>query len=355
MSSDLTDETGALDPGVDRLFRALTGPATPGELAGERDTLAMYRANSVAAALPAVQPAAPPSYTQWWRISLRFPARWSAGLAAALTVALGGATAAAYAAALPAPVQHFAHSVLGFAGVPDTQHGAGASGHARSGHHAGAAPSGVTRQPAGSSAPPASSPTASAQASTGQFVLSAYAASGRIAAGSAAVIDGRLTRSGTPAPGVTVTLVDRLAGQALWHVAGSGKTTTAGNVVISVPVLTVNAVFRLIAPGVPPTGNLLVIVTPQVLTSLAVGQGGLLDSLAVSTEYADAGNIVILQVQAADGGWQYVRAAQLSASGQATFTLSGRWLGNRVVRAVLLGTARHGGAAATPVLVPPPA
>jgi hypothetical protein len=373
MMSDLTGETGAVDPGVDRLFRTLTGPATADELAGEQDALAMFRTNSVAAALPpvALPPIAFPPVAQppvaraakspvgserRRRFSLRVPTSWSVRLAAAVTVALGGMTAAAYAAALPAPVQHLAHNVLGFAGVPDTQSGGGAPGPARSGHHAGAAAGQVTHRPHPSSSPPSSSPGAatSASAKTGQLVLSVVAASGRIAAGGAAVIDGRLTRSGAGVAGARITLVDRLAGQALWHVAGTGTTTPDGNVAISVPGLATNAVFRLLTPGIAPTGGVIVIVTPQIGTSLIVGPGGLLDTLNVSTTYATGGSLVVLQVQSADGSWQYLRTRQLTASGQASFALSGIRLKNRDVRVVLLATIRHGTAIASPVLVPPP-
>jgi hypothetical protein len=97
-----------------------------------------------------------------------------------------------------------------------------------------------------------------------------------------------------------------------------------------------------------------VIVPPQIYTSLAVGPGGTLDVLAVSTGYANTGNVVVVQVQAADGSWQYLRSRLLNASGQARFTLSGTRLGNRDVRVVLLGTIRHGNAIAAPTLVPPP-
>lgn len=183
-------------------------------------------------------------------------------------------------------------------------------------------------------------------------MLSAVAASGRIAAGSEAVIDGRLVRSGSGLAGAKVTLLERLAGQAFWHVAGTGQTSTDGNVAISVAALTTNAVFRLVTPGAPITGDVLVIVTPQIATSLTAGPGGVLDTLTVSTVYADAGNLVVLQVQTS-GGWQYVRSQRLGADGQTTFALSGRRLGNRVVRVVLLGTIRHGGAIASPVAVPP--
>jgi hypothetical protein len=366
MTSDLPDETGALDPGVDRLFRTLTDPAQPAELAGEQDALAMFRANSrPATPAPAGGPAAAPGGPrQPWR-SFRVPVRWSVRLAAAVAVALcGGAAAAAYAAVLPASVQHLAHSVLGFAGVPDTQPGSTTPGAGNSGHNTGPSPGRVTHRPRGSSSHTApsragSSPsslaaTPSASVSAGQSVLSAFAASRRIAAGSDAVIDGRLTRSGSGVPGVTITLVERLAGQAGWHVAGTAQTTAAGNVAITVPALTANAVFGLTAPGVVPSGGVVVIVIPQIVSSLAIGPGGVLDNLVVSTQDADTGNLVVLEVQATNGSWRYLRSRELDTSGQTSFSLSGTRLSGREVRVVLVGTIRHGGAIASPVIVPPP-
>jgi len=368
MTSDLPGEMGALDPGIDQLFRALTGPATPAELAGERDALAMFRANSVAATLaPAGGAAAPPAGSRpTWR-TFGVPVRWSVRLAAAAAVVLcGGAAAAAYAAVLPAPVQHLAHSVLGFAGVPDTHHpGSAPGGSGTSGHNTGTGPgrgshrhastpatSPHASSSAGSGASPA--PSASPSVAAGQSVLSAFAASTPIAAGSEAVIDGRLTRSGSAVPGVTVTLVERLAGQARWRVAGTGQTTADGNVAVSVPVLRANAVFRLAIHGAAPSGSVLVVVTPQIVTSFAVGPGGMLDTLGVSVQYASTGNLVVIQAQAADGSWRYVRSGLLNASGQVRFTLSGTRLSNREVRVVLLATIRHGAAISSPVTVPPP-
>ena len=119
-------------------------------------------------------------------------------------LALGGtAAAAAYAAVLPTPVQHLAHNVLGFAGVPDTHQGSSARTRAspattvgRRSHPATApvqadadadgidasriAVADARRVPDGIGAPPA-----------GPSLLSASAASAQITAGSEAVIDGR--------------------------------------------------------------------------------------------------------------------------------------------------------------------
>jgi hypothetical protein len=367
MTSDLPGEPGALDPGLDQLFRTLTAAATPAELAGEHDALAMFRANVGLPAGPALAPGrtdAEPAGSRKSARLLRFPVRWSVRLAAAATLALCGGAAAAYAAVLPAPVQHLAHTVLGFAGVPDT-HQKPPPGPGNSGHYAGSAagphvtsPGQLTPTPGTSSgsAPTATSaasapPTASAP---GPLLLSATAASAQITAGSEVVIGGRLTRSGTGVQGVTVMLVERLAGQVSWHVAGSGQTTTDGNVAVTVPALTANAVFRLTVPGAAPSPAVVVTVSPPIAAVLDVGAAGLPDSLVVSTQYARRGDVTVLEVLAPDGSWVFLRSRRLDASGQTAFSLSGKRLTNREVRVVLLGTVRHAAAVSSPVTVPPP-
>ena len=135
-------------------------PATPDELAGEQDALAMFRANVVhprARCLPARScrpvpagtafrrpPASPGAGSRRSAARVRPPLRWGIRLAAAGTLALGGTAAAAYATALPAPVQHIAHAVLGFAGVPDDSRGSAPSPH-RHHHHTGRPPAGRRR------------------------------------------------------------------------------------------------------------------------------------------------------------------------------------------------------------------
>jgi hypothetical protein len=355
MNSDLRGETGSPHPGVDRLFRTLTAAGTPAELAGEHDTLAMFRANIHP---PAGLEAEPAGSRRSGRV-FRLPVRWGVRLAAvAAAVAVGGTAAAAYAAVLPEPVQHLAHSVLGYAGVPDRPAGSvhGTSGHhARSPHdqpHPALAVSTPATTPSGSSA--TATGTASATPGAGGLVLSATAASTPITAGSGAVIDGRLTQSGAGVQGVTVTLVGRLAGQEAWRVAGSGQTTSDGNVAVSVPALTANAVFRLVVRGTALSPSVAVNVSPPITAILDVSSTGVSDLLVVSTEYARAGDVVVLQVQAAGGSWLFLRDRPLNAGGKASFGLSGKRLGDRDVRVVLLATVTHAAAVSNAVMVPPP-
>jgi len=354
MNSDLRSETGSPHPGVDRLFRTLTAGGTSAELAGEHDALAMFRTNVGPPAGPAAVPA---GFAPSTRV-FRFPVRWGVRLAAvAAAVAVGGTAAAAYAAVLPQPVQHLAHSMLGFAGVPDRQ---GSSAPGTSGRHG---PSPQQPHPVQAGSTPATTPsgspagatgTASPTPGAGDLLLSATAASVHITAGSGAVIDGQLTRSGAGVQGVTVTLVERLAGHAAWRVAGSGPTTSDGNVAVSVPALTANAVFRLAVPGAVVSPSVTVTVSPPITAVLDVGPAGLADTLVVSTEYARAGDVAALQVQAADGSWLPLRYRPLGAGGQASFGLSGTRLANRAVRVVLLATVSHTAAVSNAEIVPPP-
>ena len=378
MTSDLPDELGALEPGVDQLFRTLTAPATPDELAGEQDALAMFRANirppansafpSTAFPGTAFPGTASPGAGSRRSAARGFgaPLRWGIRLAAAGTLVLGGAAAAAYATALPAPVQHIAHAVLGFAGVPDDSRGSAPSPH-RHHHHTGPAAGGsatapvqVPPAPTGPISPSASpsataSATPTASVAAGPTLLSAVAASTEITAGSDAIIDGRLTRSGKVVPGIAVTLYERRAGRPNWRVAGVEQTNADGNVVIHVAALATNAVFRLKIPGAPPSAAVRIIVQPPIAAVLEPGPTYARDALVVSTQYAHRGNVVVLQVQSPKGSWIYLRSKRLNAAGRTTFILSGTRLKNREVRVVLLATVRHAASVLqNPILVPAP-
>ena len=388
MTSDLPGEPGAFDPGLDQLFRTLTAPATPDERAGEQDALAMFRANVRPPASSASPGSASPGPAPLGRAPGRFsragrsrrssargfgaPLRWGLRLTAAATLALGGTAAAAYATALPAPVQHIAHAVLGFAGVPDDSRGSAPSPHRHHHHTTGpavggsaaggsaTAPARVSPTPAASnsasaspSATPSATPTASVAA--GPSLLSATVASAKITAGSDVVIDGRLTRSGAAVPGIAVTLYERRIGRLNWRVAGVEQTNAEGNVAIQVAALTANAVFRLKITGAPPSAAVRIIVQPPIDAVLNRGPGDLRDALVVSTQYAHRGNVVVLQVQSATGSWIRLRSKRLTAAGQTTFILSGDRLKNREIRVVLLATVRHGRSVLqNPVLVPAP-
>jgi len=391
MSPDLTDGAAAADPGIDQLFRILTAGPTRDELAGEHDALAMFRANASPLASPAAANGTPalhdessanraPAFAQGTTVPIpagrpateperharrrvQWPARWSMRLAAAGVIAIvGGTAAAAYAAALPAPVQNLAHQVLGIVGVPASHHHhAGTSG--THGHHGGG-PAGLSstlpgrhggRPGQSAKASPSASPTASPSSRTasGPAVLSASASSADIMAGAAPVVDGQLTRSGTGVKGVTVTLLERLAGHPFWHVAGTGQTTSGGNVAITGPPLATNAAFRLRIPGGVHSASVLVTVTPQVAVVLT-NETVLRALLTVTTQDAHRGNLVWLQVQSAAGSWVNVRSKRLNAAGKTSFILGRKRFKDKTVRVVLVATARHGAGTSNTATVQPP-
>jgi len=389
MNSDPTDGGGAAvdpgtfgDPGVDQLFRILmTGPA-PDELAGEQSALAMFRANVSPPARPAPVNGTPVNGTpvngttlpipaghgvispkRSVRHPFRVPVRWGVRLAAAGVIAIGGTTAAAYAAALPAPVQNLAHHVLGFAGVPDAHPRHRARTPRAGGQHVATPPGQSSTSPGGRThRGPAAKPSASASrtaspsaaATAGPAVLSASAGNPVIAAGYQPLIEGQLTSAGTGIKGVTVTLIERIAGRPLWHVAGTAQTTSGGIVAITGPPLATNAAFRLRIPGGVRSASVLVTVTPQVTVVLTPGASGLRDLLTVTTQYAQRRNVVWLQVQSASGSWVSLRSKRLNAAGKAWFILSGKRLGNETVRVVLMATVKHGSAASNSETVPAP-
>jgi hypothetical protein len=93
---------GSGDSAVADLLRAASGPARPGELAGERAAVAAFRLEYAAAATAGARPAPPrPARRAGRRVAV---------LAAALTAAaLAGTGVAAAAGRLPAPLQRVAH------------------------------------------------------------------------------------------------------------------------------------------------------------------------------------------------------------------------------------------------------
>jgi hypothetical protein len=374
MSSDLSAETGPLEPGVDQLFQTLTAGPDPAELAGEHDALAMFRAHARPPASPARASrgafrggalrggASRGASRGTGRGSAIRRLRWGTRLAAAVTaVVIGGTAAAAYASALPSPVQRLAHDVFHVIGVPPAQHdkraasgisgrrGSGSSHSGAPGHHGSSptAPVSPSRHPSASTSP-SSSPSAAA----GPLTLTATAASSPIPAGTAATIDGRLTSSsGKGVAGVTVTLLERAAKATTWAPAGTARTTAAGNVVvISSAPLTTNAAFQLAAAGAQASPIVIVTVTPVVTATLQ--PDGAHDVLVVSTKYAYPGNIVVLQIQTASGSWLFLRDKPLNANATARFVLVVSRLQGRTLRVKLVATIRHGRAVSNPVTVP---
>ena len=133
MTRDPLDDLGPRDQGLAELLAHLTSEPSADELSGEYAALTMFRAARTAArvavgtaagtsagAVPLVPPVPSPEPGPAHR-RRRFRARVGGWLVAGATVVAfgGGFAAAGYAEVLPAPLQHVAHQILGFAGVPN--------------------------------------------------------------------------------------------------------------------------------------------------------------------------------------------------------------------------------------------
>jgi hypothetical protein len=369
---------GPAGPGIARLLGTLTSPAAPGELAGEQSALAMFRSHDAPAASAAADGLASrrPSGRAWHLRVLR-----PVHIAVATTaVVVGGFAAAAYAAVLPAPVQHIAYQAFHYIGVPDVRpsphshpHGAGsgpaphrsrkAPGHSGVRPHPG--PSTSARPSPGRKASPSPSshaspkpsahpsPSASPSASA-SLALTAQAAATRIPAGSAATVSGVLTAGGKPVSGITVSLMEHVAGQPGWLVVGTSTTTSTGAVAITDPGLGTTARFRLKAADGATSTTVRVVVVPSVTISIRLGSEGIKDYLTATTTFADPGDIVLLQVQRSSGAWVTRQTKVLNSAGTRTFVLNAQLLQGKTVRVVLLATTLHGRAVSTPKQVPPP-
>lgn len=143
MTRDPLDDLGLRDRGLVELFNHLTGEPSADELAGEYAALTMFRAASgsgwyspqdsaarsasataVIGAGAGRAHAAPGHAARGRSAGRRRVSRTRVGgrlVAAATAVALvGGFAAAGYAEVLPSSLQHLAHQILGFAGVPNS-------------------------------------------------------------------------------------------------------------------------------------------------------------------------------------------------------------------------------------------
>jgi hypothetical protein len=370
---------GPAAPAIARLLGTLTSPAAPGELAGEQAALAMFRSNIAPDAL------APADELAWRRrlrrmrqLGVLHPVRIAV---AATVVVVGGFIAAAYTAVLPAPVQHIAYQAFHYIGVPDGvpsphrhQHQAGsgsaphrsrpAPGASRSRSHptpsASARPSpGRTASPSPSShasPKPSAHPNPSASPSlAGPLALTAQAVATRIQGGSAATVDGVLTAGGQPVAGITISLIEHVAGEVGWFVVATAKTTSQGVVAVTDPGLGTTARFRLKASDGAISSAVRVVVIPSVTLSIRLGSQGIKDYLTAATAYADPGDTVLLQVQQSSGAWVTRQAKVLNAAGAKTFVLNAQTMQGKTLRVVLLATTLHGRAVSADLLVPPPA
>ena len=336
MSTDLPGVTEPHDPALEGLFRALTADGTAGELAARQAALEMYRTSR--------------------RRPRRLRLAFSMSTAAAAIVLVGGISAA-YAAALPAPVQHIAYRMLGSIGVPDAHRAAPSSGTPRLA---------ATIPPASSargSAPSRSPGSRVVGSRVAQMPVPDRQAGGRCRLepgperGASPYPGGRKRRPVRPAgpgsrpeAGVRVRLYERAAGTSGWRVAASGVTDGRGDVTLTVPGLTSDAVFRLTGPRGAVSASVLVTVIPPVSLDLAPGLLPGRARLTVMAPLADPGDVVVLQ-ELSGGVWHRVAAHVLGPHRRALFSVLIPAEGGAEYRVVLPRTIAHGRSVSSPVRV----
>jgi len=150
------DPTGRDHRGLSALLAAAKAPASPGELAGEREAVAGF--------VVAYREAAPTSLpTGRHRVRIPLPARAAAVkvAAGAAVLAVGGAALAAETGHLPAGAQQHAHNLFSAVGVPAPRTtaptGAGPTGATATGTVS-AVPTTTSARPSPATAPPGTSP-----------------------------------------------------------------------------------------------------------------------------------------------------------------------------------------------------
>jgi hypothetical protein len=323
VSADVPDPdlTELADPALNGLVRALTANGTADELAGRPATLAMFRDSRRR------------PHRRRFAVSL---------ISAAAAVVLAGGIAAAYTAALPRPVQHIAYRMLGSIGVPDTHR-----------------PGSPARMPGFTATIPATAPAPATTVrprpagrpgagTVPDLVL--VAAQTRIPAGGQAVLSGWLAPAGRPEAGIRVRLLEHAAGRPGWRVAGTGVTDGHGDMSWPVPDLTSNASFRLMVRGGAVSSPVFITVVPSVTLGLAAGQPPSVGTLTARAPFAQAGDVVVLQVLSG-GVWHRLGEHVLDREHQASFTVLVPASGDVAYRVVLPRTATHGAAVSGPVRV----
>jgi hypothetical protein len=375
LPGDLFDDIVSGEPGLGRLFGVLTSGPTPDELTGSHAALAAFRERVQPPAIARPGPLAPPPRAPGPRapgahapsphapgsrasrpmaISYARAPRRLAALTFTLAAAAGFAVAA-YTSTLPAPIQHAAYRMLGFAGVPDTRHGAaGTPGALRPGGTGPAHGRPGSRGESGSSAPASGPPGASASPAgpggPGAAGLSVAASSGRITSGASDTFTGQLSGAGQAVAGVSLRLESRAEGQLTWRVVGSGVTDGTGSATVTASGLVRNAWFRFAGQGSELSQPVPVVVVPPVSARVAMGPGGRSGTVTVSSPLASPGDAVVLQVWSG-GRWHNVAARDLNGSRRVSFIVQAPVRAQQY-RAVLLATEDHGMSVSAAVMVP---
>lgn len=361
------DEPGLGGAGLAGLVGALTAAPSPAELAGEQEALAAFRtvqaerAGRAAAASPSPGPVRP-------RRPARLAWRLRAGLAGATAAALAGAMSAAYAAALPAPVQHFAYHVLGFAGIPDSgpaHDGSPTPGPGSSTRAGSASPpsrsasGGGTGSPSGRPSPGRSGtarhkhggPKPGKPGASGATTITIAAPRARVAAGTPVVLTARARSHGRPERGITLRLQERPVGQARWRAAGAAVTAPGGTAMVKTAPLTASASFRFTDAAGDVSATVTVTVAPAVTARLARPPGKDHVAVSVSAPLASPGDRVILQVRSGRT-WRDVRSRRLGQGGEPVVIAAPLRLGGRTVRVLVPATGVHAAVVSSALTLP---
>ena len=379
--------------GDDPIFRALSGPGSAEELAGESAALEAFRS-----AVPV-------------RNRRRLAGRLGiAGSALTIGIALSGGVAAAYSGALPTPVQRVFHDAVSWTGIPapvSVRHGSGgsnaattAASRASSGGGGGTAglppvtattpaapppptsgahPSAAKPKPKASdhttpAAPTASttptptdSPSASSSSASSPSPSPSSSSSdtpappasitislsaNRVSAGTSVNVYGQVSAaSGAPIAGQTVWLLQRLAGQHSLSEVASGTTNAQGTVELDSPVLTQSVRLRLATDPRLRSASLPVIVVPTISVAVQASSTPGMSSVEVTTSGAQPGDDVVVIVRGPTG-WRLQTQTQLDAQGATTFEVPTPPKRSAHYRVVLSRTPEHSRAVA-PFLVEP--
>ena len=356
MTRDPLDDLGPGDRGLVELFSQLTSEPSPDELSGEYAALTMFRTVRGAPAAPSAVMPSPTRHRRASRARVS-SARLSGGrigarlVAAASVVALGGGfAAAAYAEALPAPLQHVAHQILGFAGVPNSptskKQTVPVASHSSRGGSNSAQPT-SSRSP-GSSSPSPHQSSSGSPSPAGSVTITA--AQSQITAGGSVKITATFTRRGRAITGVPLSLAELAAGKkTTWRVVGQATTGPGGQAGFTARNVITNASFRVTGPGGSASGDLSIVVIPTVTLSQVPGSHGQPETLVVSAPLAQHGDVVQLEYQAG-GQWRQLRTHRLRRGGQIEFSVLARKI-SVTYRVVLPVTAEHGAAFSPQVTV----
>ncbi|HEX3706591.1 MAG TPA: hypothetical protein VHV76_08175 [Mycobacteriales bacterium] len=349
----------------DPVFRALTGPATEAELAGEAEALAAFRST---------RPARP---------RRRFAARiGTSGTVAVATLALSGGVAAAYTASWPAPVQKVLHAALGGIEVPPPSphhHHHKSGGSSSTPQVAAPAPS-VASTPAptaegsgtprarstGTSLPGGGTPSPFITPTTPVIVttpttgptptpshtpllkgatLDITASETRVPVGTSISITGQLDAAdSTPIAGRRVALRERLMGVHGWTRLGSPQiTSSTGGVIFTVPPIERNV--RLVLQTGRHLHSTLVRVVVQPAITATVTPSATDPGMVTVTAVVQGGEPGDTLVMSWHNGKKHQHVA-LDATGAATFTVQVPPTRTVHFRLFLRRTAEHASAAA---------